>query len=85
MKTFLKIALIALAVLIAWKLLPLTILAGCILAGIALAVLVVGASAAAVLFAVAVVAAAALSPVWLPILAVVGLISLVRRNRHAAA
>lgn len=85
MKTFLKILLIALAVVVAIKLLPVTLLAGCVLAGMALLVLAIGVSAAAGLFCVAVIMAAALSPVWLPVLAVIGLIRLCRRPKAVAA
>jgi hypothetical protein len=84
-KTFLKIALIVLAALLAIKLLPLTLAAGFFLAAVALLILVVGASAAAVLFCVAVILAAALSPIWLPVLAVIGLVSLIRRSRGPAS
>jgi hypothetical protein len=85
MNTFLKVILVAFLVLVAIKLLPVTLVAGCILALAALAVLVVGVSAAAALLCLAFVLAAALAPIWLPVLAVVGIISLVRRSRRASA
>ncbi len=82
MNTFLKVLLIALLVVIAVKLLPLTLLAGCIVAAGALAVVVVGASAAAVVTCVALAIAAALAPIWLPVLAIVGVIALIKRSRR---
>lgn len=85
MKTFFKIVLIALAVVIAIKLLPLTLLVGCLLGALAMVVMVVSASAAVALFCLAVVLAAVLAPIWLPVLAVIGLVSLLRRRRRGIA
>lgn len=83
MKTFLKIALIIFAALVAIKLLPLTLAAGCIIGGAAVIALVVGVSAAAVLLCVAAALIAVLSPIWLPVVAVLGVVSLCRK-RHPA-
>lgn len=84
MKTFLKIALIALAVLVLIKLLPFTLIAGCIIGAVAAIALVVGVSSAAAILCVAALFLAVLSPIWLPVAAVIGIVSLVRRNKRAA-
>ena len=83
MNTFLKITLIVLAVLIGIKLLPLTLAAIGIIAAVALVAAVVGLSALAVVFAVAVAAATILSPLWLPVLLVVGFVTLLRNSRRS--
>jgi hypothetical protein len=80
MKTFLKVALIALAVLVALKLLPVTLLALGLLVAATVGVLAVGFSAAVVIACIVLGAAAALSPIWIPVLAVVGIVALVRKS-----
>lgn len=84
MKTFLKVLLVVIAVFIAIKLLPITLFAACILGGAALAVLVAGVSAAALVVCLAAALIAVLSPIWLPILAIVGLVLLIKRATRAA-
>ncbi len=84
MKTFLKIALIVLAVLVMIKLLPITLLAGCAIGVAAVIALMVGVSAAAAILCIAALFLAVLSPIWLPIVAVIGIISLFRRNKRAS-
>lgn len=80
MKTFLKILLIAALLLIAIKLSPLLFCAA-LIGLVAAAVLgVIGLSLVIVLLAVALALAVALSPIWLPVLAVVGVISLCKKN-----
>ena len=80
MNSFLKIFLLVVLALVAIKLLPLTLAAGCVL-GLALAgLMIVGVSALAGMLAVAVGIMAALAPLWIPVLAIVGLIALIRRG-----
>ena len=87
MKTFLKIALLVVLALVAIKLLPLTLALGCLLGLAVAALLAVGVSALAGMIAIALVVVAALAPLWIPVLAIVGLVSLLRRGgrRGAAA
>jgi hypothetical protein len=79
MKTFLKILVIAALLIVAIKLSPLIFLAA--FAGlIAAAVLgAVGVSLLVALAAVLLAFAVALSPIWIPVLAVVGIVSLFRK------
>jgi hypothetical protein len=80
MKTFLKVLLVLIVTIIAVKLLPLTIALGFAL-GLALVVVAaLGLSAIAILICVALALAALLSPIWLPILALFGLIALIKRG-----
>lgn len=80
MKTFLKVLLIAALLVVAIKLGP-VIFAGAVLGLLAAAVLgAVGLSLLAVLVGVLIAFALALSPIWIPVLAVMGLISLFRRK-----
>lgn len=79
MKTFFKVLLLVVAVIVAIKLLPATLALGCALVfGLAIAA-TVGVS----LLAVGVVLGLALlvlfAPIWLPIMLLVGLILLIRR------
>jgi hypothetical protein len=87
MKSFLKIFLLVVLALVAIKLLPLTIALGCMLALAVGGLLVVGVSAFAAVLGVAIAVVAALAPLWIPVLAIVGLVSLLRRagRRSAAA
>ena len=79
MKTFLKITLIVLLSLLALKFLPLMLVGA--LAGLLVAALlgVVGVSLIAGLLVVALGFAFALSPIWIPVLIVMGAISLFRK------
>lgn len=93
MNTALKILLGVVLVVVAIKLLPvllvpvglgllaLVVVGGLLLAGV-LAVAGTGLAAVAVVLAIVVAVAAALSPVWIPVLAVIGLIALIRRSRR---
>jgi hypothetical protein len=84
MKTFLKIALMVLLVVVAVKLSPLILLAalgGLLVAGVVGAL---GLSLVAVLLAVTLALAAVLSPIWVPGLLAVGIISLWRRHHRPA-
>jgi len=86
MKTFLKVLLIAALLIVAIKLSP-VIFVGAFVGLIAAAVLgVVGISLVAALAAVLLAFAVALSPIWIPVLAVVGIVSLFRKGeRHPPA
>jgi hypothetical protein len=73
MNTFLKVILILVAVVLALKLLPVLLVLGGVMAA-GLAVLACATLAMLVLF----------SPLWLPVLALIGLIALVRRAGRPA-
>ena len=79
MKTFLKISLIVVLALLALKVLPLVVVG--VIAGLLIAAVlgVVGLSLLAALLAVALGLAFALSPIWIPVLLVMGAISLFKK------
>ena len=84
MKTFLKVLLIAALLIVAIKLSP-VIFIGALLGVIAAALLgAVGISLVAALLAVLLAFTLALSPIWIPILVVMGLVSLFRKNSNPA-
>ena len=80
MKTFLKVLLIAAALIVAIKISP--VLFGAAFIGLIVAGVlgVVGLSLLAALAAVLLTLTVALSPIWLPILVIVGLVSLFRKD-----
>jgi len=91
MKTFLKVVLILIAAVIVVKLLPALLLigglslGGLVLVGLGLLALggllgAVGLSVAAASLAIGLVVALALSPLWVPVLLIVGIVALMRRN-----
>lgn len=91
MKPFFKILLVVAVVLLAFKLLPvllvpvilgivLTLIVGSVLAAGVAALTFAGLSTFGALAAVTLVTAAVLSPIWMPVLAVIGLVSLCRRR-----
>jgi hypothetical protein len=94
MKTGLKIFLVLIAALLVLKLLPvILVMGGFSLAGLvvvvggllvaALGVLVLlGVSVSAAVLALALVVAVALSPIWVPMLAVIGLIFLLKKAKR---
>jgi len=93
MKTGLKIFLVLIAALLVLKLMPvILVMGGFSLAGLvvvggllvaALGVLVLlGVSVSAAALAVALVVAVALSPIWVPVLAVIGLIFLLKKAKR---
>lgn len=96
MKTFLKVLLFVLLAVLAIKLLPfflvpvlfvgagLLLIAGLAFGGLA-AVAGVGIAFLVALLAVVVVLVAVLAPIWIPVLAVIGLIALVRRSNQSLA
>lgn len=80
MNHFLRILLLVLLALLAIKLLPLTFAIGCAL-GFALVVLaVLGVSILSIMICVALGLAVVLSPIWLPVLLLLGLIALLKRS-----
>ncbi len=82
MKTFLKVLLLAALLLIAIKFSPVIFLGAIV--GLLLAVVLgaLGISLIAALFAVVLALAVALSPIWIPVLVVLGLISLFRKSER---
>lgn len=85
MKSLLKVVLLLIAAVIAVKLLPLTLGLG-ILLGISLVGLAaVGVSVIALLLGLAVALVAMLSPIWIPVLAIVGLVALIKRSSRRSA
>ena len=85
MKLFLKVVLLLIAAVIAVKLLPLTIAMGALIA-LALAILAaIGVSVFALVAGLGIVIAAVLAPIWLPVLAIVGIIALVKRTNGRPA
>ena len=82
MKTFFKILLVVVLLIVAIKLSPIILIGafiGLVVAGILGAV---GLSLLAVILALALGVTLALSPIWLPVLVVMGLISLFRKDAH---
>ncbi len=79
MNTFLKIFLIVVLSLLALKFLPVILLGA--FAGLLLAAILggVGLTLVALLLAVGIALAVALSPIWIPVLIVMGLISLFKK------
>lgn len=82
MKTFLKVLLMAALLIVAIKFSP-VIFVGALVGLVVAAILgAVGVSLVAGLLAVVLALAVALSPIWLPVLVVLGLISLFRRDER---
>ncbi len=80
MKTFLKVLLMAAILIIAIKFSP-VIFIGAIVGLVAAGILgVVGISLVAALLAVLVAFAVALSPIWIPVLVIMGLVGLFRKT-----
>ncbi len=80
MNTFLKITLFLVLAIVAIKLFPLTLALGIILALTLGSAAFVGFSVIAALLVVALALVAALAPIWLPALAVVGVIALFKKT-----
>lgn len=86
MKSVLKVLLLVVAALIAIKLLPLTVLVGCVVALVLAGFAFVGVSVFALIVGLGIVIAAVLAPIWLPVLAIIGVVALVKRsNRRPVA
>lgn len=83
MKTFLKVLLIIALAIVAVKLLPLTLVVGGLLAaGVAL-LAVIGVSMLAIGTCLGLGLIALLSPLWLPVLALIGIVMLVKRHNRS--
>lgn len=86
MNTFLKVLVLIVAAVLAVKLLPMTLAVGLMLAAGLVLFTILGVSALVVVLCVGVALAALLSPVWIPVLALVGVIALIKRlNRPSNA
>ena len=85
MKTFLKVVLLVIAAVIAVKLLPLTLGLGILLGVSIVGLAAVGVSALALILGLGLVLAAVLSPIWIPVLAIVGLVALIKRSSRPSA
>jgi len=85
MKGFLKILLLVVLAVIAVKLLPLTFAVGCVLALGVLALTVVGVSLIAAVITVVIALLVALSPILIPVLAIVGLVALLKKSNDRPA
>ena len=81
-KGVLKVVLLVIAAIVAVKFLPLIFAAGCALAAALVACIALGASAMVALFGTVIVLTAVLSPIWIPVLALIGLITLVKRSNR---
>ena len=79
MKTFLKVLLIAALLIVAIKISPVLFVAAFVGLIVAAVLGVIGISLLAGLVAVVLTFAVALSPIWLPVLAVIGIVSLFRK------
>ena len=82
MKTFLKVLLLLVLAIVAVKLLPITLAAGFVAGLVLVALAVLGLSVVAGILTLVGVAAVVLAPVWIPVLALIGLIALVKRMRR---
>lgn len=85
MKTFLKVLLLIALAIVAVKLLPVTLAVGFALGLTVVIVGVLGVSALAVILCFAIGLAALLSPLWIPVLALVGMIALVKKLGRSKA
>lgn len=79
MNTFLKVLVTAALVVVALHVLPALVGLGLGLGAILLAIVGIGVGVIAALLAAGVGLAVALSPIWLPVLAIVGLIALCKK------
>jgi hypothetical protein len=84
MKTFLKVLIVLLVALLALKLLPVLLGLGIALIAVLALAAVLGLGAAGVLLGLALGLVALLSPIWLPVLAIVGLVALWEKLERAA-
>ena len=85
MKTFLKVLLLAVLLIVAIKLSPVIFFLAFVGLIAAFGLGVLGLSLLAVLVAVALALTVALSPIWIPVLIVLGLISLFKKSGKPSA
>ena len=84
MKAFLKLILLIMVTIIALKLLPLTFVVGCALAAALFGLIALGVSVLAALLGAVIVLVAVSSPIWIPLLVIVGLIALLKRRHRSS-
>ena len=82
MKNFLKIVLLMLAAIVAVKFLPAIFAFGWLLAGAVVGMMALAGTAIAALIGSVFVLTAVLSPIWSPLLALIGIIALVKRSNR---
>ena len=82
MKTFLKVVLLVIVAVIAVKLLPLTFAVGCAFAAMVLGLIAAGFSAVFALAGGLLALTVILAPIWIPVLALIGLITLIKRANN---
>ena len=80
MKTFLKVVLLVIAAVIAVKFLPHLFALGWLLAVAIVGLLAIGVSVAAAMVGTIVALTVLLAPIWVPVLALIGLIMLIQRS-----
>jgi hypothetical protein len=81
-KTFLKVVLLLIVAVIAIKLLPLIFVLACLFVGALVGLFALGMSAIVAMIGSAFVVLAVTSPIWVPVLAIVGLIALANRSNR---
>jgi hypothetical protein len=81
-KNFCRIGLLVIAAIVAIKLAPTIFAFGWLLAGAAVGLFVVAGSAIAALMGSVFVLSVVLSPIWIPLLALIGIIALVKRGHR---
>lgn len=85
MNTFLKAVLLVIAAIVALKLLPFAWGVMCFLVATTFGLIGFGVSALTAVLGGLLLVAALLSPIWVPILLIVGIIALVRRGSRSSA
>jgi predicted neutral ceramidase superfamily lipid hydrolase len=85
MNSFLKVVVLILVAIIAVKLLPAMLALGCVLGVAVVALGAIGVSMFGALCLASSVLLAVLSPVWVPVLAVIGVIVLIKRSGRRTA
>lgn len=85
MNNVLKVVLLILVAIVAVKLLPAMLALGFMLGVAVVALGAIGVSVLGALFLASAVLLAVLSPVWVPVLAIIGLIALIKRSGRRTA
>lgn len=85
MNAFWKILLLVVVAIVAIKLLPVTLVLGAAVGGVLALCAALGVSVVVLLVGSVLLLAAVLSPIWLPILALVGVVALIRRSSRPPA
>ena len=84
MKTFLKVVLLLIVAVIAVKLLPLMFAFGWMLAAALVGLLAVGGSAVVALLGAVLALVVILAPIWIAVLALIGLITLIKGGTRSS-